>query len=70
MLAVILKLVLTFTALLMPGGFLLLAGAAWWRRRRTTRPLTLGSPRRARIPAGVIDPSVSRACPASMCYRP
>lgn len=70
MLAVIVKLVLMFTALVMPGGFLLLAGAAWWRHRRTTSPLTLAPPRRARIPAGVIDPAFSRACPASICYRP
>lgn len=70
MLAVILKLVLIVTALLMPGGFLLLAGATWWRHRRTQRPLTLPTRQHARIPAGVRDPNLLRACPASMCYRP
>jgi hypothetical protein len=70
MVALVIKLFLAFGILVMPGGLLLLFGAALYRRFRRGQPVEIPPPNQARIPAGVVEPEFSRACPSSLCYRP
>ena len=70
MVALLLKLFLGFGVLVMPGGLLVLSAVALYRRFRRDKPVSLLPTRQARIPAGVVSPEFSRACPSSICYRP